>query len=702
MERPITNALTLISRHAGKLVSIVVLIICAVASATAAPGDLDPTFGVGGIVRTPMAIPPDFSRAASVRVQPDGKVVVCGQIDREDFYGDYYPISFFIGRYLPTGAIDNAFGTNGRIIGPFAFSAEHVGEDIALQTDGKIVAVGHQRPGTYHIAVNRYNSDGTLDTTFGVGGRVVTSVEGSFSFGTRIVVQADGRILVAGYSHLGSGNFAFVLVRYNAKGTLDSGFGAGGKVVTPIGNNYVSVGALMEQPDGKVVVAGGSGVQNDFTLVRYTPDGALDLGFGNGGKVIHRIENAPATFYDAVLQPDGKILAGGTSNGQAVIIRYRSTGAMDTSFAVEGIFRPNFGYGLFNQPRLALQGDGKIVAVGRGVDVLRLRSDGTLDPGFGINGYVTTPLGGAFSSANSLAVQTDGKIVALAHIHHADSSTSISVLRYRGDSVTSSPARFDFDGDRRSDISVFRPSDRVWYLNRSQAGFTALQFGLADDAIAPADFDGDEKTDIAVFRAGIWYWLNSSDNSFHAVHFGSPGDIPVPEDYNGDGGSELAIYRTGTWWMFDLASQVVSVVQFGLPGDRPVAADYDGDGKVDQAVYRNGEWHLNRSTQGNGIVYWGLATDKPVPADYDGDGKTDPAVYRDGTWYLLQSSQGWGEFQWGLASDIPAPADYDGDGRTDAAVYRDGFWYLRQSTSGVSVQQFGLGGDRPVPAAYVP
>ena len=263
-------------------------------------------------------------------------------------------------------------------------------------------------------------------------------------------------------------------------------------------------------------------------------------------------------------------------------------------------------------------------------------------------------------------------------------------------------ALFDFDGDGRSDISVFRPSDSVWYLNQSTDGFFAIQFGLSNDKIVPADFDGDGKTDIAVFRDGVWWIRKSSDRVVESSMFGQAGDIPVPADYTGDGRDELAVYRNGQWWALDLSNGQSSLINFGLPSDKPVPADYDGDGRVDQAVYRNGEWHLNRSTLGYTVALFGLSSDRPVVGDYDGDGRADLAVYRDGTWYLLQSTAGFTAFQWGLATDTPAPADYDGDGKTEAAVFRNGVWYLNQSTGGVSIQQFGLVNDKPIAAAYVP
>lgn len=260
----------------------------------------------------------------------------------------------------------------------------------------------------------------------------------------------------------------------------------------------------------------------------------------------------------------------------------------------------------------------------------------------------------------------------------------------------------DFDGDGRADISVFRPTDGVWYLNQSTNGFSATQFGLSTDKITPADFDGDGKTDIAVFRDGVWYWLNSSNSGFNAIQFGLSDDVPVPADFTGDGRAELAVYRDGSWYTLNLQNNQSNAVQFGISNDKPVIGDYDGDSRADYAVYRDGTWYLLRGSQGFAAIQFGLPNDKLVAADYDGDGKTDLAVYRDGTWYLQQSSQGFTAFQFGITGDVPAPADYNGDGRADAAVFRDGVWYLRQSESGFAAAQFGLANDYPVPTAYLP
>ena len=262
--------------------------------------------------------------------------------------------------------------------------------------------------------------------------------------------------------------------------------------------------------------------------------------------------------------------------------------------------------------------------------------------------------------------------------------------------------KFDYDGDGKADVSVFRPSGGNWYFNRSTLGFSAVSFGFPSDKIVPADFDGDGKTDVAVFRDGYWYALRSSNGAFSSVFFGQTGDIPIAGDFDGDGRADQAVYRGGVWYL-NRSSLGFAAISFGLSTDKPVAADYDGDGKADVAVYRDGNWYYLRSSDGGFVaVSFGVATDIPVTADYDGDGKTDQAVYRNGIWYLNQSTAGFAAISFGLATDKPVPADFDGDGKTDVAVYRDGNWYILQSTTGFTAQFFGQTGDQPTPGAFIP
>ncbi|CAN5344199.1 hypothetical protein BH10ACI3_BH10ACI3_25120 [soil metagenome] len=271
-------------------------------------------------------------------------------------------------------------------------------------------------------------------------------------------------------------------------------------------------------------------------------------------------------------------------------------------------------------------------------------------------------------------------------------------------------ALFDYDGDGRSDVSVYRPSNGLWYLQRSTAGEAATQFGIATDRIAPADFDGDGKTDLAVYRQsqGTWYIYNSATSTYTTAGFGISEDLPAPGDYDGDGKADIAIYRpsTGTWWLNRSTAGLIAI-QFGLPGDIPVPGDFDGDGKADLVVFRpsNGVWYMQRSTAGGYAIQFGNSTDKIVPADYDGDGKMDVAVYRasQGTWYIVNSSNGGYPVQvFGLSTDIPVHGDYDGDGKADVAIFRpsNGQWWLNRTTSGLTVTQFGSNGDKPTESAF--
>ena len=276
-------------------------------------------------------------------------------------------------------------------------------------------------------------------------------------------------------------------------------------------------------------------------------------------------------------------------------------------------------------------------------------------------------------------------------------------------------AKFDFDGDGKTDVSVFRGGNWNRLLS-GNGGTVSTLFGLPTDKITPADFDGDNRTDLAVYRPsdGAWYILRSSDSTFQGVQFGAAEDVPVPNDFDGDGRADIAVFRpsNGAWYQLRSLNDQFFGQQFGQTGDKPLIGDFDGDGIGDLAVFRpdGGAWYFfNSSTNSFSGLNFGFGTDVPVPADYDGDGKTDVAVVRRGAgnepnnFYVLRSSDlGFQAAAWGSSTDILVPSDYDGDGKADYAVFRpsDGNWYILGTTSGYYSVNFGQNSDKPIPSAF--
>ena len=399
-----------------------------VAPAHAKDGSLDPTFGAGGLVTTDFGPGDDFAR--DVILQPDGKIIVAGAGTPNNSY------DFALARYNSDGSPDMSFGAGGKVTTNFrTFDLVHA---MALQPDGKIVVAGDSWFDTDDFAVARYNSDGSLDMSFGSGGMVTTDF-GDNEYANAVAIKPDGKIIVAGTSLHGilpDQTSQFALIRYTSDGSLDTTFDADGIVITDFGSSLDGGNAVTLLPDGKILVAGfgSNGIDLDFALARYNSDGSLDTSFDSDGKVLTDFGGNSDTGTAMDLQMDGKIIVAGYSsnnvNTDFGLARYHSDGSLDTSFGTDGRAATDLASAYYAQDA-AIQQDGKIVVAGttfNGMDndfaLARFHPDGSLDTGFGTDGIVTSNFGNS-DNGNSLTLQPDGKIIVV-----GISNTDFAIARY--------------------------------------------------------------------------------------------------------------------------------------------------------------------------------------------------------------------------------------------------------------------------------
>jgi uncharacterized delta-60 repeat protein len=369
----------------------------------------------------------------SVAIQSDGKYLLTG----ENTVGDY--TDFTLLRYSTDGSLDTSFDGDGKVTTAFGLYWDS-SYAVAVQADGRILVGGFSSQWATDFALARYNSDGSLDTSFSGDGKVTTDIGGFWDQAYALAVQSDGKVLLAG---MASGNPSstsdFALVRYNSDGSLDSSFAGDGKLTSTAGYNEQILNAVTVQSDGKILAAGyGRGEdyrETDFIFLRYNIDGSLDASFDGDG-----IVTLDTGRYDAAksvsAQADGKIVVVGSDSSGSFLRRFNDNGAFDAGFGVGGRAAIAFVSSDYGKS-LTLQPDGKILVTGSfGSDLAlaRYNSDGSPDTAFGINGIATTKTSSSYDSGNAVVVEADGKIVvAGGRYNDDDSDTTFVLVRYNAD-----------------------------------------------------------------------------------------------------------------------------------------------------------------------------------------------------------------------------------------------------------------------------
>jgi uncharacterized delta-60 repeat protein len=386
------------------------------------PSQLDLTFGTGGIVTSDLGAG-DY--AYTLAIQDDGKIIAAGTSDPTAQYGN----EFALVRYNTNGSLDSTFGSGGKIA---TQSDIDYARALLIQADGKILVIGQA---TWDYGVARFNQNGSFDGTFGNGGVVKADV-GIYDYPWAAALQADGKIVVAGTS--GGSNLDFAVIRYNSDGSLDSTFGNSGKVVSSVNSFDDWARAVSIQTDGKIVVAGycSNGADFDFCAVRYNANGGLDTTFGSLGKVLTNFgSQSNDTAWDMTIQSDGKIvLVGSCNNDIFSAARYNADGSLDADFGTNGILTTAI-RDMDIAQSVAVQTNGKIVVAGKSwkdsfydFAVVRYNSDGSIDTSFG-GGEITTGIGSFDDEAYAVVLQADGKIVAAGSTYNGTNS-DFAVVRY--------------------------------------------------------------------------------------------------------------------------------------------------------------------------------------------------------------------------------------------------------------------------------
>jgi uncharacterized delta-60 repeat protein len=409
--------------------------------AQAKAGDLDPSFGRAGKVTTDFFGASDEAFALAVQ---DGKLVAAGSADRR------FDTDFALARYRADGRLDRSFGRRGRVTTDFVDGLDQIRALIVQADGKLVAAgLANNRSGTTSdFALARYRPNGALDRSFGRDGKVTTDFGAGFDQAFALAVQGDGKLVAAGFAETGP-SIQFALARYKPNGSLDRSFGRDGKVTTGFGGGFAVAFGLVIQTDGRLVAGGdartGSGLTLDFALARYRPNGALDGSFGTGGKVTTDFGGTDDIATALAVQGDGRLVAAGFVDirpgvdSDFALARYKPDGTLDRSFGTAGRVTTDFAGGLDQAFALAVQADGKLVAAGRAqitttglfdFALARYRPNGSLDGSFGTGGKVTTDFASSNDEANALVVQ-GGKLVAAGSAFTTVFNRDFALARYQ-------------------------------------------------------------------------------------------------------------------------------------------------------------------------------------------------------------------------------------------------------------------------------
>jgi len=527
-----------------------------------------------------------YDEGRSLIQQADGKLLLAGNAGSD----------FALARYNADGTLDTSFGGgDGKVTTDFAGGFDG-GYSLIQQTDGKLLLAGHAYGGdNYDFALARYNLDGTLDTSFGGGdGKVTTDFIGdsqygySSDYGSSLIQQTDGKLLLAGNAYDGrNGNFA--LARYNLDGTLDTTFGGGdGKVTTDFTGGPIVLTSLIQQADGKLLLAGsafdGISSHSDFALARYNLDGTLDSTFGGGdGQVTTDFTGGYYVRTSLIQQADGKLLLawsaydGLRGDSNFALARYNLDGTLDTSFGGgDGKVTTDFAGGQEKGTSLIQQADGKLLLAGTAYDGLsgdsnfalaRYNLDGTLDTTFGGgDGKVTTDFAGSYDEGISLIQQADGKLLLAGRLGLLDSNFALARYNIDGSLDTS------FGTERLSTLTLISDDDATAGLYDSSNALIGSNLGLSANVAATLEVSAQTSVTQTTLRltdnAG-----NSSSGATVALGTG--------------GGDTLSLSSAGYLFGFDSNDALIgsSGADVFIGGSGADTLDLGSDSAVDRVLF---------------------------------------------------------------------------------------------------------------------